>query len=45
MNNNFNIVEFLDLSDYATDKRKARRKGGSKATQEPFTLENVVKNI
>lgn len=27
MNNNFNIEQFLDLSDYATDERKARRKG------------------
>lgn len=26
MKNNFNIEQFLDLSDYATDKRKARRK-------------------
>ena len=27
MENNFNIEQFLDLSDYTTDKRKARRKG------------------
>lgn len=32
MNNNFNIEQFLDLSDYATDKCKARRKG-PKGTQ------------
>lgn len=29
MNNNFNIEQFLDLSDYATDKRKAHRKGAN----------------
>ena len=27
LENKFNIEKFLDLSDYATDKRKARRKG------------------
>ena len=45
MNNNFNIVEFLDLSNYATDKRKARRKGGSKSTQEFFTPYSIVKKM
>ena len=39
------IQEILDLSNYATETRVARRKGGSKATQELFTLENVVKKI
>lgn len=29
MNNNFNIVEILDLSNYATETRVARRKGGT----------------
>ena len=45
MNNNFNIVEFLDLSNYATDKRKARRKGGAKSTQEFFTPYSIVKKM
>ena len=41
----FNIVEFLDLSDYATDIRKARRKGGTKSTQEFFTPYSIVKKM
>lgn len=45
MNNNFNIEQFLDLSDYATDKRKARRKGGAKSTQEFFTPYEIVKKM
>ena len=39
------IQEILDLSDYATDIRKARRKGGSKATQEFFTPYEIVKRM
>ena len=45
MNNNFNIVEFLDLSNYATEKRVARRKGGKKSTQEFFTPYDIVKRM
>lgn len=41
----FNIQKFLDLSDYATDERKARRKGGPKATQEFFTPYSIVKKM
>ena len=44
MNNNFNIEQFLDLSDYATDKRKARRKG-AKGTGEFFTPYSIVKRM
>lgn len=45
MNNNFNIEQFLDLSDYATDERKARRKCGAKSTQEFFTPYSIVKKM
>lgn len=45
MNSNFNIEQFLDLSNYATDERKARRKGGAKATQEFFTPYSIVKKM
>lgn len=44
MKNNF-IEKFLDLSNYATDKRKARRKGGTKSTQEFFTPYSIVKKM
>ena len=44
MNNNFNIEQFLDLSDYATDKRKARRKGAN-GTQEFFSPYSIVKKM
>ena len=44
LENNFNIEQFLDLSDYATDKRKARRKG-VKSTQEFFTPYSIVKKM
>ena len=40
----FNIEQFLDLSDYATDKRKARRKGAN-GTQEFFTPYSIVKRM
>ena len=47
MNNNFNIVEFLDLSNYATDERKARRKNNKngKSTAEFFTPYSIVKKM
>ena len=41
---NFNIEKFLDLSDYATDKRKARRKGKN-GTQEFYTPYPIVKKM
>ena len=44
LENNFNIEQFLDLSDYATDKRKARRKG-QKGTQEFYTPYSIVKRM
>ena len=40
----FNIEEFLDLSNYATDTRVARRKG-SGSTQEFFTPYSIVKRM
>ena len=40
----FNIEHFLDLSNYATDERLARRKG-SKSTQEFFTPYSIVKKM
>ena len=43
--NNFNIEQFLDLSNYATDERVARRKGGNKSTQEFFTPYEIVKKM
>ena len=42
MNNNFSIEQFLDLSNYATDIRKDRRKGTG-GTQEFFTPYTIVK--
>ena len=40
----FNIEKFLDLSNYATKERVARRKG-SKSTQEFFTPYSIVKKM
>ena len=40
----FNIQKFLDLSNYATDERKERRKG-PKSTQEFFTPYSIVKKM
>ena len=47
MNNNFNIEQFLDLSDYATDERKERRKNNKngKSTAEFFTPYSIVKKM
>lgn len=47
MNNNFNIEQFLDLSDYATEERKDRRKNNKngKSTQEFFTPYSIVKKM
>ena len=45
MNNNFNIEQFLDLSNYATDIRKARTKGGKQSTQEFFSPYSIVKRM
>ena len=44
MKNNFNIEQFLDLTGYATDKRKARRKGKN-GTQEFYTPYSIVKKM
>lgn len=38
------IQQLLDLTDYATEERKARRKG-SKSTQEFFTPYEIVKKM
>ena len=44
LENNLNIEQFLDLSNYATEERVARRKG-SKSTQEFFTPYSIVKRM
>lgn len=44
MINNFNIEQLLDLTNYATDTRVARRKTGKK-TQEFFTPYSIVKRM
>ena len=44
LESNFNIEKFLDLIDYATDERIARRKG-PKSTQEFFTPFSIVKRM
>ena len=41
----FNIQKFLDISNYATEERKSRRKGGNKSTQEFFTPYSIVKSM
>ena len=43
MNNNFNIQKFIDI-DYATEERKARRKGAN-GTAEFFTPYSIVKRM
>ena len=42
MNDQFNIKQLLDLTNYATDSRVARRKG-SGGSQEFFTPYSIVK--
>lgn len=42
--NKIDIQQFLDLSDYATEERKSRRKG-VKSTQEFFTPYEIVKKM
>ena len=44
MNDQFNIKHFLDLTNYATDSRVARRKG-SGGSQEFFTPYSIVKRM
>ena len=44
LENNFDIEQFLDLSNYATEVRKSRRKTG-KNTQEFFTPYSIVKRM
>ena len=41
----FNIEQFLDISNYATEERVSRRKGGSKSTAEFFTPYSIVKRM
>ena len=43
LENNFNIQKFIDI-DYATDKRKARRKGAN-GTAEFYTPYSIVKKM
>lgn len=43
--NSFNIEQFLDLSDYATEERKSRRKNSKINTQEFFTPYSIVKKM
>lgn len=45
MKKNFNIEQFLDLSDYATETRIARRKNSKENTQEFFTPYFIVKKM
>jgi hypothetical protein len=47
MNNNFDIKQFLDLSNYTTDTRLARRKDNKegKPTAEFFTPYSIVKRM
>ena len=42
--NSFNIEQFLDLTGYDTEIRKARRKG-AKSTQEYFSPYSIVKKM
>lgn len=44
LENNFNIEQFLDLSNYATDERVSRRKG-SGGSNEFFTPYSIVKKM
>ena len=41
----FDIEQFLDISNYATEERVSRRTGGSKSTQEFFTPYSIVKRM
>ena len=44
MKTEFNIEQFLSLSDYATDERQSRRSGSS-GTQEFYTPYSIVKRM
>ena len=44
MNHNFDIEQFLNIDNYATDVRLSRRKGAS-STQEFFTPYSIVKRM
>ena len=44
MINNFDIKQLLNIDNYATEERKARRKG-SKSTHEFFTPYEIVKKM
>lgn len=39
------IEQILNIDNYATEERKARRKGGAKPTQEFFTPYSIVKRM
>ena len=45
MKSNFNIETFLDLTNYATDVRKDRRKSKEVNSQEFFTPYSIVKRM
>ena len=45
LENNFNIEQFLDLSDYVTEERKSRRKNSKVNTQEFFTPYSIIKRM
>ena len=45
MNDQFNIKHFLDLTNYATDTRVARRKNSKVNTQEFFTPYSIIKRM
>jgi hypothetical protein len=42
---NFDIEQFLDITDYATETRKSRRKNSSVNSQEFFTPYSIVKRM
>ena len=45
LESNFNIEQFLDLTNYATDIRKDRRKSKEVNSQEFFTPYSIVKRM
>ena len=45
MQTNFNIEQFLDLSNYASETRKDRRKSKEVNSQEFFTPYSIVKRM
>ena len=45
MNNQFNIEQFLDLNNYATEERVSRRKNSKVNTQEFFTPHDIINKM